>query len=119
MNSLKTQNVLAPLALAMTLALAGCGGEGSAGTEKASAEAEHGEAGHEETGGEEEGADRMTITAAAAQESAHPTLNLKGLCDHAVGLWYGLAHSGQVRATLFLALFSRFSQVFLFFLLLL
>lgn len=89
MNSLKTQNVLAPLALAMTLALAGCGGEGSAGTEKASAEAEHGEAGHEETGGEEEGADRMTITAAAAQESGievstagpgpiRETLNLTG-----------------------------------------
>lgn len=36
--------------------------------------------------------------AAAAQQSAHPTLNLKGLCDHAVALWYGLDHSGQPSA---------------------
>lgn len=36
--------------------------------------------------------------AAAAAQSAHPTLNLQGLCDHAVGLWYGLDHSGQASA---------------------
>ncbi len=36
--------------------------------------------------------------ARAAAESAHPTADLKGLCDHAVGLWYGLAHSGQASA---------------------
>ena len=36
--------------------------------------------------------------AKAAAESAKPTVNLAGLCDHSVGLWWGLAHSGQVDA---------------------
>ena len=36
--------------------------------------------------------------ARAAAESAHPTVNLGALCDHFVGMCWGLAHSGQVDA---------------------
>jgi hypothetical protein len=36
--------------------------------------------------------------ARAAKESAHPTANLGGLCDHFVGFAWGLPHSGQVDA---------------------
>ncbi|MEQ1617664.1 MAG: HlyD family efflux transporter periplasmic adaptor subunit [Terricaulis sp.] len=88
MNWLKTQNVLAPLMLTMALVVASCGGDG-AGAEKAGAEAEHGEEAGEAAGHEEEGPDRVTITAAAAQEAGigvstagpgpiRETLNLTG-----------------------------------------
>lgn len=85
MNLKTTRNVLAPLALAMALALGACGGEGSAGAEKGSAEAEHAEEGGEH----EEETPRVTISAAAAQEAGievstagpgpiRETLNLTG-----------------------------------------
>ena len=42
----------------------------------------------------------VAACARAAQESAHPTQNLSGLCDHAVAGYYGLPHSGSPSARL-------------------